>query len=166
MFSIVISNLLTFLSMRTVTLLYVTLALQGPPSFPLATSPLPTFRRGFDAENDTMTEYVQTRWYRAPELLCDSSHYGRVSNFLLSLSLYLLSDYFSSRWMFGLLVVSSLSSSLMKLSSRFPSLSLPRLLSSRPLTESPRERTLPTNWKLLSSNWVCIPRLPPVARKH
>jgi serine/threonine protein kinase len=35
--------------------------------------------RGFDAENDTMTEYVQTRWYRAPELLCDSSHYGRVS---------------------------------------------------------------------------------------
>lgn len=26
-----------------------------------------------------MTEYVQTRWYRAPELLCESSHYGRVS---------------------------------------------------------------------------------------
>jgi hypothetical protein len=35
--------------------------------------------RGFDAENETMTEYVQTRWYRAPELLCDSPHYGRVS---------------------------------------------------------------------------------------
>ncbi len=35
--------------------------------------------RGFDEENDTMTEYVQTRWYRAPELLCESPHYGRVS---------------------------------------------------------------------------------------
>lgn len=35
--------------------------------------------RGFDSENETMTEYVQTRWYRAPELLCDSPHYGRVS---------------------------------------------------------------------------------------
>eukprot|EP00602_Paraphysomonas_sp_CaronLab_P006791 CAMPEP_0185017846 /NCGR_PEP_ID=MMETSP1103-20130426/725_1 /TAXON_ID=36769 /ORGANISM="Paraphysomonas bandaiensis, Strain Caron Lab Isolate" /LENGTH=344 /DNA_ID=CAMNT_0027547439 /DNA_START=308 /DNA_END=1342 /DNA_ORIENTATION=+ len=33
--------------------------------------------RGFDCENETMTEYVQTRWYRAPELLCESPHYGR-----------------------------------------------------------------------------------------
>eukprot|EP00607_Mallomonas_marina_P010950 CAMPEP_0182424188 /NCGR_PEP_ID=MMETSP1167-20130531/10299_1 /TAXON_ID=2988 /ORGANISM="Mallomonas Sp, Strain CCMP3275" /LENGTH=341 /DNA_ID=CAMNT_0024603793 /DNA_START=124 /DNA_END=1149 /DNA_ORIENTATION=+ len=34
--------------------------------------------RGFDVEGeDTMTEYVVTRWYRAPELLCESTHYGK-----------------------------------------------------------------------------------------
>ena len=34
--------------------------------------------RGFDVEGkDTMTEYVVTRWYRAPELLCESVHYGK-----------------------------------------------------------------------------------------
>jgi len=34
--------------------------------------------RGFDVEGkDTLTEYVVTRWYRAPELLCESSHYGK-----------------------------------------------------------------------------------------
>jgi serine/threonine protein kinase len=33
--------------------------------------------RGFDDDNSAMTEYVQTRWYRAPELLCESPHYGK-----------------------------------------------------------------------------------------
>lgn len=34
--------------------------------------------RGFHAEyDDTMTEYVVTRWYRAPELLCLSTRYGK-----------------------------------------------------------------------------------------
>jgi len=34
--------------------------------------------RGFDEGSpDSMTEYVVTRWYRAPELLCESSHYGK-----------------------------------------------------------------------------------------
>ena len=34
--------------------------------------------RGFDVEGkDTLTEYVVTRWYRAPELLCESNHYGK-----------------------------------------------------------------------------------------
>ena len=34
--------------------------------------------RGFDVEGkDTLTEYVVTRWYRAPELLCQSPHYGK-----------------------------------------------------------------------------------------
>jgi len=34
--------------------------------------------RGFDVEGkDTLTEYVVTRWYRAPELLCESVHYGK-----------------------------------------------------------------------------------------
>jgi len=34
--------------------------------------------RGFDVEGkDTLTEYVVTRWYRAPELLCNSPHYGK-----------------------------------------------------------------------------------------
>ena len=33
--------------------------------------------RGVNAEyQDTLTEYVVTRWYRAPELLTDSCHYG------------------------------------------------------------------------------------------
>lgn len=33
--------------------------------------------RGVQAEyEDTLTEYVVTRWYRAPELLTDSKHYG------------------------------------------------------------------------------------------
>ena len=32
----------------------------------------------FDVEGkDTLTEYVVTRWYRAPELLCNSPHYGK-----------------------------------------------------------------------------------------
>lgn len=35
--------------------------------------------RGVDGSVDTgLTEYVVTRWYRAPELLCDSSSYGKV----------------------------------------------------------------------------------------
>jgi serine/threonine protein kinase len=34
--------------------------------------------RGFQSEGkDTLTEYVVTRWYRAPELLCEAPHYGR-----------------------------------------------------------------------------------------
>ncbi|CAM9113862.1 unnamed protein product, partial [Ectocarpus fasciculatus] len=33
--------------------------------------------RGFDFEGATMTEYVVTRWYRPPELLCESPHYGK-----------------------------------------------------------------------------------------
>lgn len=34
--------------------------------------------RGFETEGeDTMTQYVVTRWYRAPELLCDSPYYGK-----------------------------------------------------------------------------------------
>jgi len=34
--------------------------------------------RGFAAEGkDTLTEYVVTRWYRCPELLCEAPHYGR-----------------------------------------------------------------------------------------
>ena len=34
--------------------------------------------RGVDGEADSgLTEYVVTRWYRAPELLCDSSSYGK-----------------------------------------------------------------------------------------
>lgn len=34
--------------------------------------------RGFDvASDDPLTEYVVTRWYRAPELLCDSPYYGK-----------------------------------------------------------------------------------------
>ena len=33
--------------------------------------------RGFDDDTPAMTEYVQTRWYRAPELLCESPHYGK-----------------------------------------------------------------------------------------
>eukprot|EP00605_Chrysophyceae_sp_TOSAG23-4_P002258 GSChrysophyteH1.ASY1.ANO1.2502.1 assembled CDS len=34
--------------------------------------------RGFDVEGkDTLTEYVVTRWYRAPELLCETNHYGK-----------------------------------------------------------------------------------------
>ena len=34
--------------------------------------------RGFDtASHDPLTEYVVTRWYRAPELLCDSPYYGK-----------------------------------------------------------------------------------------
>jgi mitogen-activated protein kinase 1/3 len=34
--------------------------------------------RGFDVEGkDTLTEYVVTRWYRAPELLCQSPYYGK-----------------------------------------------------------------------------------------
>ncbi|GMH92372.1 hypothetical protein TrVE_jg2612 [Triparma verrucosa] len=34
--------------------------------------------RGVDGEADNgLTEYVVTRWYRAPELLCDSSSYGK-----------------------------------------------------------------------------------------
>ena len=37
--------------------------------------------RGFDAEGEaSMTEYVVTRWYRAPELLCEATHYGKVSD--------------------------------------------------------------------------------------
>ena len=34
--------------------------------------------RGFDSEgSDPLTEYVVTRWYRAPELLCEYSNYGK-----------------------------------------------------------------------------------------
>ena len=34
--------------------------------------------RGFDGEHqDNLTEYVVTRWYRPPELLCDSPNYGK-----------------------------------------------------------------------------------------
>ncbi len=34
--------------------------------------------RGFHVEGqDTLTEYVVTRWYRAPELLCDCPYYGK-----------------------------------------------------------------------------------------
>jgi serine/threonine protein kinase len=34
--------------------------------------------RGFHIENqDTLTEYVVTRWYRAPELLCECPYYGK-----------------------------------------------------------------------------------------
>lgn len=34
--------------------------------------------RGVELEyEDELTEYVVTRWYRAPELLCDSTHYGK-----------------------------------------------------------------------------------------
>lgn len=34
--------------------------------------------RGFDtSSHDPLTEYVVTRWYRAPELLCDSPYYGK-----------------------------------------------------------------------------------------
>lgn len=34
--------------------------------------------RGFRVEGeDTLTEYVVTRWYRSPELLCESLHYGK-----------------------------------------------------------------------------------------
>eukprot|EP00957_Ditylum_brightwellii_P191541 14583657-Ditylum_brightwellii.AAC.1 len=34
--------------------------------------------RGVDGEiDDNLTEYVVTRWYRAPELLCDSTTYGK-----------------------------------------------------------------------------------------
>ena len=33
--------------------------------------------RGFDEDTPSMTEYVQTRWYRAPELLCESPIYGK-----------------------------------------------------------------------------------------
>lgn len=34
--------------------------------------------RGVQLEyEDELTEYVVTRWYRAPELLCDSTHYGK-----------------------------------------------------------------------------------------
>lgn len=34
--------------------------------------------RGFSGElAEPLTEYVVTRWYRAPELLCDNSHYGK-----------------------------------------------------------------------------------------
>lgn len=34
--------------------------------------------RGFENENkDVMTEYVVTRWYRAPELLCGCASYGK-----------------------------------------------------------------------------------------
>lgn len=53
--------------------------------------------RGFDCENETMTEYVQTRWYRAPELLCESPHYGRVSIFFLFILIliYFISFYFN-----------------------------------------------------------------------
>lgn len=35
------------------------------------------FPRGFDEDTPNMTEYVQTRWYRAPELLCESPQYGK-----------------------------------------------------------------------------------------
>lgn len=34
--------------------------------------------RGFDEDGlSPMTEYVVTRWYRAPELLCEANHYGK-----------------------------------------------------------------------------------------
>jgi mitogen-activated protein kinase 1/3 len=34
--------------------------------------------RGFETEGeDTLTQYVVTRWYRAPELLCESPYYGK-----------------------------------------------------------------------------------------
>uniref|UniRef100_A0A6V1P1J1 Mitogen-activated protein kinase n=1 Tax=Heterosigma akashiwo TaxID=2829 RepID=A0A6V1P1J1_HETAK len=34
--------------------------------------------RGFEDESkEELTEYVVTRWYRAPELLCDCAHYGK-----------------------------------------------------------------------------------------
>jgi len=34
--------------------------------------------RGFENEGeDTLTQYVVTRWYRAPELLCESPYYGK-----------------------------------------------------------------------------------------
>lgn len=34
--------------------------------------------RGFHVENqETLTEYVVTRWYRAPELLCECPYYGK-----------------------------------------------------------------------------------------
>jgi mitogen-activated protein kinase 1/3 len=34
--------------------------------------------RGFNMEGmDSLTEYVVTRWYRAPELLCESTKYGK-----------------------------------------------------------------------------------------
>lgn len=34
--------------------------------------------RGFDSEgSDLLTEYVVTRWYRPPEVLCDCASYGK-----------------------------------------------------------------------------------------
>jgi len=33
--------------------------------------------RGVPKEGDAMTDYVQTRWYRAPELLCDNTAYDK-----------------------------------------------------------------------------------------
>ena len=34
--------------------------------------------RGIDAHGDSpLTEYVQTRWYRAPELLCEMTSYDQ-----------------------------------------------------------------------------------------
>jgi hypothetical protein len=82
-----------FSSMETVTLLSVTSVLPGPLSSMLLLPQLTHFShgRGFDSENETMTEYVQTRWYRAPELLCDSPHYGRVRPSLPSSSFSLRS---------------------------------------------------------------------------
>jgi mitogen-activated protein kinase 15 len=39
---------------------------------------LSSLARGYDADaNDTLTTYVVTRWYRAPELLCNSTSYGK-----------------------------------------------------------------------------------------
>jgi serine/threonine protein kinase len=33
--------------------------------------------RGISSEVEGLTEYVVTRWYRAPELLCDNQIYGK-----------------------------------------------------------------------------------------
>jgi serine/threonine protein kinase len=33
--------------------------------------------RGIHEQENLLTEYVVTRWYRAPELLCEASHYGK-----------------------------------------------------------------------------------------
>lgn len=33
--------------------------------------------RGFDQETDNLTEYVVTRWYRAPEVILNSSEYTK-----------------------------------------------------------------------------------------
>ena len=33
--------------------------------------------RGFDASSDNLTEYVVTRWYRAPEVILSASEYTK-----------------------------------------------------------------------------------------
>jgi len=35
------------------------------------------FARTLNEPTDTLTEYVATRWYRAPELLLSDANYGR-----------------------------------------------------------------------------------------